>query len=43
MQKEISSLSSKSEFIIAENSTHYIHDDEPEVVVSAVQTLIDNI
>jgi pimeloyl-ACP methyl ester carboxylesterase len=43
MQKEISKISSNSEFIIAENSTHYIQNDEPEVVVSAIKTLVDNI
>ncbi|ARK32533.1 alpha/beta fold hydrolase [Halalkalibacter krulwichiae] len=42
MQKDISTISSNSTFIIAENSTHYIQNDEPEVVVSAIRTLLDN-
>ncbi|MEB2301188.1 alpha/beta hydrolase [Lysinibacillus xylanilyticus] len=42
MQKEILQISSNGEFIIAKNSTHYIQNDEPEVVVNAVKRLIDN-
>ncbi|GAE25519.1 hypothetical protein JCM9140_1519 [Halalkalibacter wakoensis JCM 9140] len=43
MQKEISDLSTNSQFIIAKKSAHYIQDDEPEVVVSAVKSLIDSV
>ncbi|UCZ54866.1 alpha/beta hydrolase [Bacillus shivajii] len=43
MQKEISKISQKSEFIIAENSGHYIQNDEPKVVTSAIKTLINKI
>lgn len=43
MQKEIIDISSNGEFVIAENSTHYIQNDEPEVVVSAIKRLIENI
>jgi pimeloyl-ACP methyl ester carboxylesterase len=43
MQKEILEISSNGEFVIAENSAHYIQNDEPEVVVSAIKRLIDNI
>lgn len=43
MQKEIIEISSNGEFVIAENSTHYIQNDEPEVVVSAINRLINNI
>lgn len=43
MQKEVLEISSNGEFVIAENSTHYIQNDEPEVVVSAIKRLIDNI
>jgi pimeloyl-ACP methyl ester carboxylesterase len=43
MQKEILEISTNGELIIAENSTHYIQNDEPEVVVSAVKRLVDNI
>ncbi|WP_280771615.1 alpha/beta fold hydrolase [Salipaludibacillus daqingensis] len=43
MQKEICEISSNSEFIIAENSTHYIQDDEPETVIRAIKTLIDRV
>ncbi|MDC2866459.1 alpha/beta fold hydrolase [Bacillus sp. BP-3] len=42
MQKEILEISTKSELIIAENSTHYIQNDEPFVVIDAIQRLINN-
>lgn len=42
MQKEILEISTNGEFVIAENSTHYIQNDEPEVVISAIKRLIDN-
>ncbi|KYC96085.1 hypothetical protein B4102_3558 [Heyndrickxia sporothermodurans] len=42
MQREILEISSIGEFIIAENSTHYIQNDEPEIVIKAVKRLIDN-
>jgi hypothetical protein len=34
MQREILEISSGGELVIAENSAHYIQNDEPEVVVS---------
>ncbi|MHA7138646.1 alpha/beta fold hydrolase [Rossellomorea arthrocnemi] len=43
MQREILEISSESKLVIAENSAHYIQNDEPEVVVSAVKKLIDDI
>ncbi|MDV2682858.1 alpha/beta hydrolase [Alkalihalophilus lindianensis] len=43
MQKEMATLSSKGEFILAENSAHYIQNDEPEVVVNAIKRLIEGI
>lgn len=41
MQREILEISSKGELVIAENSAHYIQNDEPQVVVSAIKKLID--
>ncbi|MEH7126047.1 alpha/beta hydrolase [Bacillus sp. JJ1773] len=41
MQREILEISSNGEFVIAENSAHYIQNDEPEVVVSAIKKLIE--
>lgn len=41
MQREILEISSDGEWVIAENSGHYIQKDEPEVVVSAIKKLID--
>lgn len=43
MQKEILEISSNSELVIAENSAHYIQNDEPQVVISAIKRLIDKI
>ena len=43
LQKDLLTLSSRSEQIIAKNSGHHIHIDEPEVVVSAIKKLIDQI
>ncbi|CAM4049597.1 alpha/beta fold hydrolase [Mesobacillus zeae] len=41
MQREILEISSYGELVIAENSAHYIQNDEPEVAVSAINKLID--
>jgi pimeloyl-ACP methyl ester carboxylesterase len=41
MQSELLDLSADAEFIIAENSAHYIQNDQPEVVIDAVRRLID--
>ena len=41
MQREILEISSDGELVIAENSAHFIQNDEPEVVVSAIKKLID--
>jgi pimeloyl-ACP methyl ester carboxylesterase len=42
MQKEILEISTNGELVIAENSAHYIQNDEPKVVVNAVKRLIEN-
>ena len=41
MQREILDISSNGELVIAENSAHYIQNDEPEIVVRAIQKLIN--
>lgn len=41
MQRGILEISSEGELVIAENSAHYIQNDEPEVVVNAIKKLID--
>jgi pimeloyl-ACP methyl ester carboxylesterase len=41
MQEELAGLSSNSELIIAEESGHYIHHDQPELVVNAIKRLIE--
>lgn len=42
MQKEILQISTQSEFIIVENSAHYIQNDAPSVVVEAINKLLNN-
>ncbi|WP_020539048.1 alpha/beta hydrolase [Lewinella cohaerens] len=42
LQKNLLTLSSNSEQIIAKNSGHHIHIDEPEVVVVAIKKLIND-
>ncbi|WP_391115948.1 alpha/beta fold hydrolase [Psychrobacillus sp. L3] len=41
MQKEFLRISSNSEFKVAENSAHYIQNDEPEVVIEVIKSLIE--
>ncbi|WP_075618532.1 alpha/beta fold hydrolase [Paenisporosarcina indica] len=43
MQKEMLSISNNSEFVIAENSAHYIQYDEPLIVVKAIKKLINKL
>ncbi|MCM3737591.1 alpha/beta hydrolase [Bacillus cytotoxicus] len=43
MQKEILEISTKSELIIAEDSAHYIQNDEPFVVIDAMQRLLNSL
>ncbi|MBN8207924.1 alpha/beta hydrolase [Bacillus sp. NTK071] len=41
LQEEILQYSSNSELIIAENSAHYIQDDEPSIVIGAINRLLE--
>lgn len=41
MQKEIFEISSHSELIIAENSAHYVQNDEPDLVIDAIERMIE--
>ena len=41
MQKEILEISTNGELVIAENSAHYIQNDEPTVVINAVKRLLE--
>ncbi|MBM7602467.1 pimeloyl-ACP methyl ester carboxylesterase [Metabacillus crassostreae] len=41
MQKDLLEISTNGELVIAKNSAHYIQNDEPEVVISAIRKLID--
>ncbi|WP_433750451.1 alpha/beta fold hydrolase [Falsibacillus pallidus] len=41
MQQELLDLSSRSDFILAKNSAHYIQNDEPLVVINAIKKVIE--
>lgn len=41
MQKELLTISTKSDFIIAEYSTHYVQYDKPDIVMNAIKGLIE--
>ena len=41
MQEELAHLSTRGTHTIAKNSAHYIQDDRPDVVVEAVQAVLD--
>jgi pimeloyl-ACP methyl ester carboxylesterase len=41
MQHELAGLSGNSELVIAEESGHYIHLDQPELVVDAIQRVME--
>lgn len=43
MQKELTHISSDSEFELAEASAHYIHRNEPEVIVDAIRRLLERV
>jgi pimeloyl-ACP methyl ester carboxylesterase len=40
LQKELAGLSSDGQFIIAENSAHFIHRTEPELILKAVSNVV---
>ncbi|WP_273128047.1 alpha/beta fold hydrolase [Metabacillus sp. HB246100] len=42
MQREMLTISTKPKMIIAKNSSHYIQDDEPGLIIKSVQYLLDN-
>lgn len=41
LQKDHLTRSTNSRLIVAEDSTHYIHQDEPELVTQAIQSLLE--
>jgi len=40
MQKDQLNLSTNSEHILVQNSSHYIHEDQPQVIIEAVKRMI---
>jgi pimeloyl-ACP methyl ester carboxylesterase len=43
MQQEILRFTLNGQFIIAENSTHYIQNDEPNLVINSIERLIESL
>jgi pimeloyl-ACP methyl ester carboxylesterase len=43
MQRDLLDLSSDAQLIIAENSAHYIQNDEPHVVIDAVKSILESL
>lgn len=43
MQKEMLDISTDGEFMVAENSAHYIHQEEPAIVVKAIKKMMKKI
>ena len=41
LQNELVGLSSNSRHIIAKESGHYIHHDQPDLVIDAIQELVE--
>lgn len=40
LQREMAAISTRSKFMIAANSSHYIHQDEPEFVINTIIEMI---
>ena len=40
MQRDLLKLSTDSEQILVQNSSHYINEDKPKVIVEAVRNMI---
>lgn len=43
MQEEYAKLSRHSRHIVSEKSGHYVHDDDPEAVIEAVQGVVERV
>jgi CII-binding regulator of phage lambda lysogenization HflD len=43
MQEELATLSTQSTRIVAEESGHFIHLDQPDLVVEAIRSLIETV
>jgi hypothetical protein len=41
MQSELVALSTNSQHIIAEESGHYIHEDQPDLVIDAIRWVVE--
>lgn len=43
LQEELAALSNNSEWIVVEDVTHYIHLDQPQVVISAIRNILTQV
>ena len=43
LQDELAALSTNSKHVVAEKSTHYIHEDEPEIVIDAIRWVVEEV
>ena len=43
LQRDLLKLSSHSTQIVAEKSGHYIHRDQPQVVIDAIRAMVDQV
>ena len=41
LQADLATLSSNSEHLIAEDAAHYVHLDQPELVIDAIREVVD--
>jgi hypothetical protein len=43
LQQELAGLSSQGEQIIAEQSSHYIQWDQPDLVINAIRRIVEQV
>lgn len=43
LQEELAALSTNSKHVVAEKSTHYIQEDEPELVIDAIRWVVEEV
>ena len=41
-ERDLASRSSDAKFLVAEKSGHFIHRDQPDLVVQAIRTVVDS-
>ena len=43
LQRELAGLSSRSTHLIGEESRHYVHHDQPDLVVDAIRQVVESV